>query len=186
MRTWLPVVLVGYVLWAQPRPLLPVPPTLEARPELQQPVLAVDPRIEERLRRAQDLLPIEGVWALRLETFDTAGSDVRMVREDYTAHVLIFRAEEGLTEQLTATVVNSLTDRIPLGTILARLQPTADPQLYLAEWYFPGARTARSELKLEGTAVAVAEIRDVPRYPLVATVRLLKLRPRLWQQPPQR
>jgi hypothetical protein len=149
-------------------------------------MLAIDPRVEERLQRAQDLLPVEGVWALRLETFDTAGSDVRMVREDYTVQLLISRTEEGPPEQLTATVVQSLTERIPMGAILARLQPTADPQLYLAEWYLPGARVARSELKIEGAAVATAEIRDVPRYPLVATVRLLKLRPRPWQQVPPR
>jgi hypothetical protein len=146
------------------------------------PALAVDPRIEERLRHAKNLLPVEGVWAVRLEVFDTTGGDIRMVREDYTIQLLIAAMDE-MPERLVATVVNSLSERIPVGSVLAELQPTADPQLYLAEWHLPAARIARSELKLEGAAVATAELRDVPRYPLVATVRMLKLRPRLWLQP---
>jgi hypothetical protein len=179
------MVLLSVVLWAQPRPLPPVAPTLEADPmRLQRPGFALDPRLEERLRRAESLLPIEGVWAVRLELFDTTGGDIRMVREDYTFELLIVRAEEGMAEQLTATVVQSQTERIPVGTPLAELRLTADPQLYLAEWHLPASRTARSELKLEG-AIATAELRDVPRYPLVATIRMVKLRPRPWQSPPR-
>ncbi len=186
MRTrWL-FVLVSAAVLAQQRPLPPVSPTLEVRPEHQRPALVIDPRIEERWRRAQDVLPIEGVWAVRLETFDTTGADIRMVREDYTLELLISRTEEGPPEEMTATVVQSLTERIPIGTVLAQLRPTADLQLYLAEWHLPGARVARSELKVEGTAIATAEIRDVPRYPLVATVRMVKLRPRPWQHAPGR
>lgn len=176
--------LLSGLLWAQPRALPPITPTLEAQ-ELPGAPLVLDPRLEERLRRVQDLLPIEGVWAVRLESFDTTGGEIRMVREDYTVQLLIVREEEGAPEQFVASVVHTQSERIPLGAVLARLQPTADPQLYLAEWYLPGSKPAWSELKVEGTAVAVAEIRDVPRYPLVATLRLLKLRPRLWRQSPR-
>ncbi len=149
------------------------------------PAMVIDPQLEERLRRAQDLLPLEGIWALRLENFDTTGGDIRMVREDYTVQLLIVRQEEGAPERLVATVIHSESERIPVGAVVASFQPTADPQLYLAEWLLPGNPPRRSELKMESSAVAVAEIRDVPRYPLVATLRLLKLRPRPWQRSPR-
>ncbi|MCS6965167.1 MAG: hypothetical protein NZ473_00150 [Candidatus Kapabacteria bacterium] len=181
----LPVVSVSFLLWAQPRTLPLAPPTLDAPPvPVQGAPIAIDPRIEERLQRARDLLPIEGVWVLRLESFDTTGGDIRMVREDYTIQLIIARAQEGSLEPITATVINSQSQRLPVGTTVATFQPTADSTLYIAEWLFPGWRAARSELKLEGNAVATAEIRDVPRYPLVATVRMVKLRPRPWQRTP--
>ncbi len=186
-RGWLAAVgglILCGMLWAQPRALPPIAPTVEIQEQPgAPPALAIDPRLEERLRRAQDLLPIEGIWAVRLERFDTTGGEIRMVREDYTVQLLIIRQEEGAPEHLTASVIATQSERIPLGAVLAHLQPTADPQLYLAEWYLPGSRPAWSELKMEGAAVAVAELRDVPRYPLVASIRMLKLRPRPWRQP---
>ncbi|MEN3026638.1 MAG: hypothetical protein ABDH31_02885 [Chlorobiota bacterium] len=185
MLPFVVLVLTGALGWAQPRPLPPAPPTLEVpMVPLQGAAVAVDPRIEERLQRARDLLPIEGVWVLRLESFDTTGGDIRMVRDDYTVQLLIARMQEGSEEPISATIISSQSQRLPTGSVVATFQPTADSTLYIAEWLFPGWRVARSELKLEGSAVATAEIRDVPRYPLVATVRMVKLRPRPWQRVP--
>jgi hypothetical protein len=161
----------------QPRPLPPVPPVLSTEGQLPR-VMAPDPRIEQRLRQVGQLLPIEGIWAVRLETFDTTGGEVRPVREDYTFELAIAQAEAGAEMPIPAIVISSTTERAPMGSIYAELTPTADPQLYLVRWLLPGFPPRTTELKLEGSAVATAEIRDIPRFPLVTLVRMVKLRPR--------
>ncbi len=176
-------IVMGWALIAQaqvqPRPLPPVPPVLPAQPGEQLPrVVAPDPRIEQRLRQVGQLLPIEGIWAVRLETFDTTGGEVRPVREDYTFELAIAQAEGGSEMPIPAIVISSTTERAPMGSIYAELTPTADPQLYLVRWLLPGFPPRTTELKLEGSAVATAEIRDIPRFPLVTLVRMVKLRPR--------